>query len=146
MSKTELPVLELPTPKAAGVEPIDHISGADIEACTDHIIVLRPARPDRTPSGLEIPKSAQKPYHYGYAARVGPEVKSVARGDWISFAHESSRDVFLDNPNNTMFTIVPEMGVYCRMTTQAVRELQLVLPQTDLMDVMSRTMETAVPR
>jgi co-chaperonin GroES (HSP10) len=131
------------TPKVA---PIDHIEGADIRACYDHILVLRPVRAKKTKGGIELPESAKRPYHYGYAARVGPKVETVAKGDWILFAQESAREVFFDNPNQTMFVVVAEAGVYCSLTTKVVQELGLELPQTDILDVMSRTCETAVPR
>lgn len=128
------------------IEPIDHVPGADIRACYDHIIVLRPVQAEKTQGGLVLPDSVRKPYHYGYAVRVGPKVETVAQGDWIIFAPESAREIFFDNPNRTMLTMVSEMGVYGAMTTEVVRRLGLELPQTDLEDVLGRTMETAVPR
>jgi len=128
-------------PKA---EPIEHISGADVEACVDHVFVLRPNRADETPGGIHLPDSVKKPYHYGYAASVGPKVTTVAKGDWVMFAPESARDLFADRPNQTILSVVSEDGIYGRMSTKAVQELNLVLPQTDIMDVLQRTCETAV--
>lgn len=118
--------------------------GIPYRAVWDHILVLRPAPLEKTASGLVIPDNAKKPYHYGFVFAVGPEVKNVAPGDFVIFEPSNARDVFFDDPNKTMFTVVSEPGVYLAMAKAKALEARLLMPQTDVIDVLSRTVQTAV--
>lgn len=114
-------------------------------AVHDHVIVLQPLHAEKTKNGLVLPESAKKPYHYGYAAASGPEVKGVNQGDFVLFDPASATPVFFDNPNKTMFIVVPEPAIYLRMTTSKASELGLEMPQFDVLDVLHRSTATAVP-
>lgn len=119
-------------------------TGERFAAVYDHCLILRPQRASTTKQGIIIPERSQKPYEYGYCFAVGPKVESVAAGDWVLIEPSAARDIMFDNPNKTMFTVVPEAGVMCRLSTSVVRELELQMPQMDVIDVLSRTKETGV--
>jgi len=113
-------------------------------AVHDHVVVLRPLQATKTPAGLVLPDSAKKPFHYGYAAAVGPKVESINVGDWVMFNPGSAQPVLFDDPNKTMLTVVPEAGVFFRFTTDLARDLNCEMPQFDVLDVLSRSKATAV--
>lgn len=122
------------------------ILGSDrsFAAVHDHVIVLQPLHAEKTKNGLVLPESAKKPYHYGYSAAVGPEVKGVNAGDFVLFDPASTTPVFFDNPNKTMFVVVPEAAIYARMTVEKAQEVGLEIPQLDVLDVLSRSKATSV--
>lgn len=112
-------------------------------AVHDHVIVLRPSSASRTKGGIELPQAAQKPYQYGFVAFVGPKVEGVNAGDWVLFDPTSTTPVFFDNPNKTIFEVVPEPAIYARLTPTKASELELQMPQMDALDVLSRSQATA---
>lgn len=121
------------------------VSGVRFRTVGDHCLVLRPVPLDTTPGGVQLVEKSKKPYHYGYCFAVGPDVRGVAAGDWVLLEPAMCREVFFDNPNKTMFTVVPESGVYMTLSSSVSKELGLLIPQLDVIDVLQRTRETGVP-
>lgn len=124
-------------------EPLDH-TGVPFQAVHDHLLILRPQAATKTKGGIELPDAAKKSYHCGYVVDAGPEVKSVARGDFVMFEPAHAKDIMLDLPNATCLTVVVEQGVYFRMSKAFYLEAGNTMPQLDLLDVLSRSKLTSV--
>lgn len=113
------------------VVPLD-LTGGIVDAVYDHVLILRPLPSDETEGGIVLPDRAKIAEHYGYVARVGPKVEGVAPGDWVTFGIESARDIKLGDPTKAVLTVVSEQAIFCRLSTEKVRQLGLRMPELDI--------------
>lgn len=117
------------------VKPLHEHKGASIDAALDFILLISPIPKTKTDSGLEIPDKAQRPVIYGYVARVGPEVKGVAQGDWVMFFPNTVETLFVNKQYGVLVNVIPEQGVACRMTTEMAQAAGCHLDSTDIKEV-----------
>lgn len=79
-----------------------------IKPLADRVVATREEAATKTASGLYLPTNAKEKPAYAVVQAVGPEVKSIKKGDRIVFKEYSTTELKVDN---TEYLIVKEEDV-----------------------------------
>ena len=83
-----------------------------ITPLADRVVASREKAAERTASGLYLPDSAKEKPAYAVVESVGPEVKSLKKGDKIVFKEYSTTELKI---NDVEYLIVKEEDVLAKI-------------------------------
>ena len=83
-------------------------SNAPIKPLADRVVATREEAATKTASGLYLPTGAKEKPAYAVVEAVGPDVKSVKKGDKIVYKEYTTTELKV---NNTEYLIIKEEDV-----------------------------------
>lgn len=78
-----------------------------LKPLTNHVVAIKEAAPSKTKSGILLGEAKEQPA-YAIVEAVGPDVKTIKKGDKIIFKEYSTSEIKLDDVN---YIIVEEKDI-----------------------------------